>query len=348
MTKRLDFIDVARAIAIFLIVLGHTLVHSAHCGLVYKYIYSFHVPLFFILSGFVFKRKDIESYFTFFKNKFLRIMIPYFIWATLFLIPYFILGNAIGDALNIDSSYNLKDMLSNILYGNANGAALKQNSALWFLPSLFCAEIVSYFIVKLADKGYKQDFFLLLLLFLMSFICHRFLSFILPWGINTIYVSIPFFFIGYLLKKYNVFEREERKSHIFYLLLLFVIGSYASFNNYQTVTFIEFMYGNLLFTFISGIFLSIVLIAFSKKIRNKKWLQYIGKNTMGILIFHKIILVLFHTKLGKISEILMNSNLEFELILSLLITGISILFSLFITYIVNSFFPFSLGNKKKI
>ena len=51
--KRITYLDIARAFAIIFIVIGHTLVHSQHCSLVFKFLYSFHVLLFFILSGFV-------------------------------------------------------------------------------------------------------------------------------------------------------------------------------------------------------------------------------------------------------------------------------------------------------
>lgn len=55
--KRITYIDIARAFAIIFIVIGHTLVHSQHCSLVFKFLYSFHVLLFFILSGYTFKIK---------------------------------------------------------------------------------------------------------------------------------------------------------------------------------------------------------------------------------------------------------------------------------------------------
>lgn len=49
--KRLVFVDVAKAIAIFLVVLGHVVSSNTTTKLV---LYSFHMPLFFILSGFFF------------------------------------------------------------------------------------------------------------------------------------------------------------------------------------------------------------------------------------------------------------------------------------------------------
>ena len=70
--NRIKSIDIAKAIGIFLIVLGHTL----EFGELRKFIYSFHVPLFFFLSGLCFSRK---KNIIFIKKKILTIYVPYLI-----------------------------------------------------------------------------------------------------------------------------------------------------------------------------------------------------------------------------------------------------------------------------
>ena len=126
--KRINFLDISRAFAIIFIVLVHTIVHSSSCGIIFKLLYSFHVVLFFIISGYTFKLKENERVVSFIKNKFLRIMIPYFIWALLFLIPYMVLGQEVSNSIGTNSSFDLKTQIINILYGNGNASALKQNS----------------------------------------------------------------------------------------------------------------------------------------------------------------------------------------------------------------------------
>lgn len=51
--KRLDYIDAAKGIGILLMVLGHIWTDS--CAEIVIWLYSFHVPMFFILSGMVVK-----------------------------------------------------------------------------------------------------------------------------------------------------------------------------------------------------------------------------------------------------------------------------------------------------
>ena len=89
-----------------------------------------------------------------FKEKFIRILIPYFIWAFLFLFPYMLFGKNTGNSIKVKSSFQISYLLINILMGNGNDSSLKQNSALWFLPALFSMEIVYYFIIKFIFLSY--------------------------------------------------------------------------------------------------------------------------------------------------------------------------------------------------
>lgn len=58
--KRLDYIDAAKAIAIILVIIGHSNWLSA-IPRVGRMIYSFHMPLFFIISGFFWKYTEIGT-----------------------------------------------------------------------------------------------------------------------------------------------------------------------------------------------------------------------------------------------------------------------------------------------
>lgn len=343
MEKRINYIDIARAFAITFIVLGHTIVHSQHCNIVFKVLYSFHIALFFILSGYTFKIKQEESFPTFLKNKFSRIMIPYFIWALLFLIPYFVLGQNIGNSLGTASSFSLKEQLFNVLYGNGNNAALKQNSSLWFLPALFSMEIVYYFIINLINKREKIEIPILLFSIVVCYITYS-LPIVLPWGLNTVLNFESCFLIGYLFKKHNVFSKKKLFK-VYYIIPILVIGLLACFYNKEIVSCIDYEYGNIILALLSGISLSIFVIYISYIIDNNKILEYIGKNTMGILIFHKLIILVFQTKLGIISSMLKNSNIILEMFLALGVVALSIAFSLLITEIIKKIIPCLVGEK---
>lgn len=344
--KRISYIDIARAFAMIFIVLGHTIVHSEHCGLVFKFLYSFHVVLFFIISGFTFNLKPEQSFFIFFKNKFVRIMIPYFIWGLLFLIPYMIFGTDVGNSLGTQSSFDLKMQVMNVFYGNGNLSALKQNSSLWFLPSLLSMEIIYYFIVKLSKNKKTNEILILSILLLVSYLSSDFLSIIFPWGINTALNLGIFFYLGYILKKYNLFDQNSKLFKSYIILPMFIIGLIACFMNKTHVQCIDYEYGYFTLTLLSGFCLSIFMVWLSLKIYQNKILEYIGRNTMGILIFHKLIVLIFQTKLGFISKLLSNSNIVIELVISLFVVILSIICSLIVTEIARKIFPLCIGERR--
>ena len=83
--KRINELDLFKGIAIILVVVGHVISRNWEGVLdkhpVYTWIYSFHMPLFFFISGFLinhtFGKKDIVSCL---KKKVLALLLPYFVW----------------------------------------------------------------------------------------------------------------------------------------------------------------------------------------------------------------------------------------------------------------------------
>lgn len=345
MKERIKFIDISRAFAIIFIVLGHTIVHSEHCGMLYKFIYSFNVVLFFIISGYLFKIKQ-EQFYVFLKNKFLRIMIPYFVWEFLFIIPYFLFSTNVDSSLGNNGSFSIKQIVLNIIIGNGNNSALKQNTSLWFLPALFTMEVIFYFIIKKLQKlnNKKFDIITLFVLFFIG-IGSSYLKIDLIWGLKTVLNIGVFFYIGYLLKKYNMFERNSFLVKWYVSIILLLLGMIGFYFN-DIVGYIDYVYGNYYLMFLSGLFISLLIMNISYKIKYSKGLEYLGKNTMGILIFHKLIIILFQSKFGRISQILINSNFVLEVTISILITVISIFCSLLINEIIRRTLPILIGEKK--
>ena len=73
-TKRIEWLDVIKALGIILVYFGHAHVSG------YIYIYMFHMPMFFIISGFCWNEEKNRSmsFKAFAKKKFKAYMIPYF------------------------------------------------------------------------------------------------------------------------------------------------------------------------------------------------------------------------------------------------------------------------------
>ncbi|MEI6430434.1 MAG: acyltransferase family protein [Pseudanabaena sp. ELA607] len=95
---RIDWLDYAKGIGIFLVVLGHVirgLYDSANLATpgqfaaIDSWIYSFHMPLFFFLSGLFSYSANRKSIKDFFADKFRNIIYPYLIWSVITARAYF-------------------------------------------------------------------------------------------------------------------------------------------------------------------------------------------------------------------------------------------------------------------
>ena len=94
--ERNIYIDVVKGIAIILVVYGHCIEYYSkeyiydnffYSDIVHKIIYSFHMPLFMVISGYLFSG-TIERY-SFpcvLQSRFTKLLLPIFIWNSLFLL----------------------------------------------------------------------------------------------------------------------------------------------------------------------------------------------------------------------------------------------------------------------
>ena len=138
--SRLAALDSLRGFGILLVVLGHT---SWSAGLV-SWIFSFHMPLFFIISGMLFhERQFLDS----FKRKAIRLLVPYVFFGTVTLAYWALIERRLrGDEGSVPNA------LANIVLARAGSNNYPQNAALWFLPCLFVTEMLFLGFFLLVNK----------------------------------------------------------------------------------------------------------------------------------------------------------------------------------------------------
>lgn len=128
--KRIDYLDMARGIGILLVVIGHVSYVSEP---VRQYISTFHMPLFFVISGIIlfYKQEEQNSLRNLFVKRFKGLMIPYFICS---ICIFFIESCRIiwKDANNWE----------NVFHQLFQSLCLQGVSVLWFLPALFMSELL--------------------------------------------------------------------------------------------------------------------------------------------------------------------------------------------------------------
>ena len=137
--KRLVGLDMARGIAIILVVIGHSGFVSHACN---TWISTFHLPLFFILSGILtgIRQEDGQPLSKLALQKAQSIMVPY-LW--------FSFGSICLDILQVLLGNFTWDM---VWEHEAQTLTLQGYSVLWFLPVLYLAEIILVLVVKIFKR----------------------------------------------------------------------------------------------------------------------------------------------------------------------------------------------------
>lgn len=332
MKKRLQYLDICKGMGIFLVVLGHVLQNNPFR----IWIYSFHMPLFFFLSGYTFFYNKVLNFKEFIENKFKSIIIPYFLFSFIWYLYWLSFErNMRPDTLNIQA---FKPLLG-IFYGVGNGSWLVFNIALWFLPCLFITEVVFYCIIRSIDKE-RNIFAILLTSSFIGFLISQVVSIRFVWGIDIAFTSIVFYGLGYFFHKNNL-ENKFSSKQTGIILVLIAINILSAFVN-KLVDMNLLVLGNYFLYYISAISGTMFLFLFSKKIAHNKWLSYLGSNSLIIMAIHEPIKRIIIKLMSMIVNIPVDV-LRQTLLSSFLCTIIIILILTPAIFIIKAYFPFLLG-----
>lgn len=142
--SRIGFVDVAKGIAMISIILGHI-----HISSVNAVVYTYHVPLFLLITGYFISQKQTVLAFT---EKRLRVlMAPYFVTCAAIIILAALLGLRDGSSL-----LQLINWSWASVYGSGNVYQtpfdILSIGAIWFLPASCFAAILFRCILQLPEK----------------------------------------------------------------------------------------------------------------------------------------------------------------------------------------------------
>lgn len=194
--KRLLELDFIKGIAIFLVFIGHAATDSfifrpKFYEVVVQSIYTFHMGIFFIVSGFLdqFKNKvnSKDRYIEYVKSKFCRLMVPFISISIIIDLLLFI-----KELINNNLSYKY---ISNIIKSNFIYPELAVRGSLWFLYAAFFISILTPLIINLNEKY-------LILILILNIILKS--QSIYIFSINKILKYFIYYILGvYLAKNYK-------------------------------------------------------------------------------------------------------------------------------------------------
>ena len=144
--ERIQWVDIAKGFFILFIVIGHVFSD----GVLRRYVFSFHVPAFFFMSGYCFNACKNKKDFVI--GKIRTIVVPYIAFS-LISILLFVLVASILPKLNEIMQCGILANIKCMLYGSSKPAIMKYNQPLWFLPCLFCVSIIAYTIETIGGEG---------------------------------------------------------------------------------------------------------------------------------------------------------------------------------------------------
>ncbi len=336
-TNRIHHIDVLKGIAIFLVVFGHTIREAESL----VFIYSFHMPLFFIISGLFFNEKKFQSFGDVLKKKARTLLLPYVTFYVLGYLYWFFVEKNIRPGLDLPF-YN---PLLAFLYGCDIGQFKSINGILWFLPALFASEVIFYLLLKFKYKV------LIIIGIVFSLAIAAVLSYLqtehLPFCLGASFVAVFFMGIGYYAKGLLTLDLAVKKRIIYFIisiLLFLVTFKVAQYNPGINVKYVQ-LHNPLFFiiTSFTGSFAT-MLLAFA--VFKMPLLEYFGRNTLYFIGFSepiKRVVIFLSAKISPLSV----EELRLSVPFSLGMVVVCFILMVPVIFIFNKYLSFLVGKRRK-
>ena len=140
--NRMDALDIAKGIGIIFVIFAHV----NYTPELLVLIYSFHMPLFFILSGVMFSREKYPTFRAYAAHRWKNLIVPYLLFSFLSLVYVFASERLCEFAVDLTKEKYITSVIQVFL---AQGSANVLNTPLWFVPCLLAVEIMYFYISKL-------------------------------------------------------------------------------------------------------------------------------------------------------------------------------------------------------
>ena len=279
---RIVWIDQLRSLAFLFVIIGHVAIPKEMKSL----IYSFHMPLFFLISGLTINNQKILNipFKDYVSKQAKSLLVPYF-WLSFLCYPLWYLAFQILT----DSKQTVFGVFKGIFAGS-----LELNSpsnALWFLLVLFVANIIYAGIVKIS-KG--NDVVLLCLVLISAIIGYLDKAFNQLWHFNVAFTAVMLLYLGNIfINWYKQSKLHNHKKSFDYVIktlgvvICFVVIGLQShkLNGRISMTANKFGKSVLLF-YVTAIAFSLAITLIVMLLPKISFVTYIGQNTLFYLGIH--------------------------------------------------------------
>lgn len=277
-------IDAAKAVAIVLVVLGHAKGIPAWFATA---VYSFHLPAFFVLSGWFAARRAGDDPRALVVKLARSVLVPYavFFFASY---AYWLLTRNIGEKAQRWGDVPWWEPLSGFVSGI--GPQLYVNPALWFLPAMFVT-VLAYALLRRALS--PRTLALASLVFALAWIALFPQAGIrLPFALDVLPVALAFYAIGATVSGMSSPWRTPLAAGIAIAVLLLSWVALAWANGRVDIVQLRFGASGWLF-FATALLGTALLLCVSATLAQVRALQWIGRNTLLIMCTHMPVFFVF-------------------------------------------------------
>lgn len=331
--KRLNWIDMAKGFAMILVMFGHAPFSSS----IQAEIYTFHLPLFFFMSGYLFSNAKYNNFAAFFKKRFITIGIPYFCFSFIEYIYFFLFNNK----QNVSP---LKSLIGTIIPLRFNNGT-SHNGTLWFIVCLFMAELIFFLIVKYTKNDKKKIIVCLVGSAIIACLYNIYIKKPLPWSIDVSFFAVVFYGIGYLIK--GIENKVSKLVSIKYLIIFLIANVLLGHLNIRYlnagIDMSASRYGNYFLFFTSAFCGIMASLIFCRLIPKSRTLIYVGINSIIFMAFHQMILYPIIDKIITHVNFFTSQKSYIVTLNGIIHVGITMLVMIPIIYVINNYMPFILG-----
>ena len=314
--ERLSWLDVLKGIGIILVAIGH--IYSNR--IVFNWLYSFHMPLFFLAAGWVYKEKTILADI---KRRIQTIVVPYFSFGLLVLLYWQVVERRFRD-----SDMSFMDSLFGLFSGCYDN--LDFNVHLWFLPCFFVTAVLFNILINLGGRK-------------TAYIVSAFMSVIyivlpmpeLLWGFNRVFKYIGFYAVGTLLAGKSVSKVKKKLGAGIVAMVLLILNFFLSFYNLTT----GIMWFVTAFVGVSA------MILISQLINENRIQQYLARISLIVLCIHGPVYRVI-VKIVSIPVHMGTDSVRDNFLLAMLVMIVTMLVCSLAYEIIVRIVPWMIGKKK--
>ena len=254
--NRILWVDAARGIAMLLVILGHCIGSLNDPG--YKFILSFHMPLFFFLSGYCSKKE--EQFRPYLKKKARELLVPQLL-------------------------FGVFECWIDMMSGRPEEIDILNDFLGWFLLVLFYISIVFWLIQTFGyEKKRTIRFGVFIINFILIIILER-LQVSTLLHIEVVPMALLFFLLGYQCRRSDFFESDIYQVISSVCILLIPVLAICSSCN-APVTMYTNNYGNYPLFFIGALGGIFFICEIGKRIQDNQIIIWIGENTIYFFVLH--------------------------------------------------------------